>query len=320
MLGIEIVDPSLPVVLVIAGPTASGKTSLALNIAERLPSEIVSADSRQVYTLLDIGTAKPTEEELNRVPHHCINIKEPDEKFNAGDFQEIGRKSIAGIVERKKLPIVVGGTGLYLRALIDGFFEQPQISGEVREGLEMRMKKEGKEMLYSELLSVDPAAASTMDASKYRRVIRALEIYYETGIPISQFHSQHTPAVFYNTIFVALNWERQALYERINRRVDRMIDGGLLEEVKRIQTLGFDDRFQSLQTVGYKEAFSFLRSEISHEEMVALIKQNTRRFAKRQLTWFRKEKRTQWVDIASETMIDDVRSQVAVLLAPYLQS
>lgn len=319
MLGIEIVDPLLPFVLVIAGPTASGKTSLALNIAELLPSEIVSADSRQVYTLLDIGTAKPTPEELNRVRHHCINIKEPDEKFNAGDFQEIGRRSIAGIVERKKLPIVVGGTGLYLRALIDGFFEQPRISGNVREELEKRLKSEGKESLYSELVSVDPESASTMDASKYRRVIRALEIYYETGIPISKFHSQHTPAVVYNTIFIALNWERSLLYERINRRVDRMIADGLMDEVNTIQSLGFDDRLQSLQTVGYKEAFSFLRKEVSFEEMVALMKQNTRRFAKRQLTWFRKEKRIQWIDITSENMIADLGSQAARLIAPYIQ-
>lgn len=300
---------NLPKILVIVGPTASGKTALALRIAQQLPSEIISADSRQVYKHLDIGTAKPTKLELQSVPHHCINIREPNEKFNAGDFQTLGRKAIADILQRKKLPIVCGGTGLYVQALIDGFFEQPEFSGDVRVKLEERVAKEGKESLYNELQKIDPVSAQTMDATKYRRVIRALEVFYETGVPISQFHAVHKKDQLYNAAWIGLNWGRSALYKRIDNRVDRMIADGFFDEVKRLQTMGYDDRFQSLQTVGYKEAFQHIRCEISYERMVELMKQNTRRFAKRQMTWFRKESRLHWYNIDSETGLSDITRQ-----------
>lgn len=298
--------PLLPYILVIVGPTASGKTSLALNIAEHIPSEIISADSRQVYKHLDIGTAKPTKEQLSSVPHHCIDIREPDEKFNAGDFQTTGRKIVSEILHRKKLPIVCGGTGLYVQALIDGFFEQPEFSGVIRAELEGRMEKEGKDSLYKELQKVDAASAQTMDATKYRRVIRALEVFYETGVPISQFHADHKKDELYVATWVGLNWERPILYKRINDRVDRMIADGFLDEVKRLRAMGYDDKIQSLQTVGYKEAFQFLRNNISHERLIELMKQNTRRFAKRQMTWFRKEKRIHWYDMRFEENLDTI--------------
>lgn len=306
-----------PHILVIVGTTASGKSALALEIAKHIPSEIVSADSRQVYKHLDIGTAKPTQEELRSVPHHLVDIREPNERFNAGDFQELGRKTITEILLRKKLPVVAGGTGLYIRALIDGFFEQPELfpkgwipTGETRAELEQRLNIKGKESLFKELQSVDPESAAAMDATKFRRVIRALEVYYETGIPISQFHARHKPEQIYNAIFVGLEWERATLYDRINKRVDKMIAGGFLDEVKHLQSMGFDDRFQSLQTVGYKEAFAFLRNEISHDRMVELMKQNTRRFAKRQMTWFRKEERIRWYTIANDNEIPNIAAKV----------
>lgn len=301
---------TLPKVLVIVGPTASGKTSLALHIANVIPSEIISADSRQIYKHLDIGTAKPTPSELQQVPHHCINIREPDETFNAGDFQTVGREIISDIIQRKKLPIVCGGTGLYVQALIDGFFEQPEFSGDVRTELERRIEKEGKESLYRELLRVDPASAKTMDASKYRRVIRALEVYYETGIPISQFHANHQKDELYDATWIGLKWERSVLYQRINDRVERMFADGFLDEVKQLQAMGFDDRFQALQTVGYKEAFQHLRGKISYDRMVELMKQNTRRFAKRQMTWFRKESRIQWYNIAHDSDIISIARNI----------
>lgn len=301
---------SLPKILVIVGPTASGKTSLALHIAKEIPSEIISADSRQVYTYLDIGTAKPTKSELAEVPHHCIDISEPNQKFNAGEFLSLGRKIISEILQRKKLPIVCGGTGLYVQALIDGFFEQPEFSGEIRSKLDERIEKEGRESLYRELERVDPASAQTMDATKYRRVIRALEVFYETGVPISQFHADHKKDALYNATWIGLNWERPTLYKRINDRVDRMIANGFLDEVKRLQAMGYDDRFQSLQTVGYKEAFQFLRNEISYERMIELMKQNTRRFAKRQMTWFRKEKRIHWKIIVQDSEIAPIANNI----------
>ena len=300
----------LPTILVLVGPTASGKTALAFSIAKRIPVEIISADSRQIYKHLTIGTAKPSEKELHQIPHHFIDLLEPDQKFNAGDFQEQGRKIISQILDKKKLPIIVGGTGLYVQAIVDGFFEQPEISGEVREQLEFRLEREGKEALFKELQSIDSESAQTMDASKYRRVIRALEIFHETGTPISQFHKQHNVNKMYNAHFFGLNWERSKLYERINNRVDKMFAEGFLDEVKQLKENGFDDRFQSLQTVGYKEAFAFLRNEISKERMIELMKQNTRRFAKRQMTWFRKEERIQWFDISGEDQIDEIAKKL----------
>jgi len=302
---------SLPHILVIVGPTASGKTILALEAAKQIPSEIISADSRQVYKHLNIGTAKPTDEELKSVPHHFINIREPNEKFNAGDFQEIGRKTIPEILSRKKLPIICGGTGLYILALIDGFFEQPEFTKNVRTELEKRLKEEGADSLYTELQKVDPVSASSMDATKFRRVIRALEVYYETGIPISQFHSTHKKDELYNAEWIGLQWERAELYRRINLRVDRMLAEGFLDEVKQLQALGFDDRFQALQTVGYKEAFQYLRNEISYERMIELMKQNTRRFAKRQMTWFRKEGRIKWLKVTQENELKTIALKVA---------
>jgi tRNA dimethylallyltransferase len=301
---------TLPTVIVIAGPTASGKTALALHLAQHVPAEIISADSRQIYKHLNIGTAKPAPRELEMVPHHFIDALEPDRKFNAGDFQEQGRKVIAEILERKKLPVIVGGTGLYVQAVIDGFFEQPEISGEVREQLEKRLTREGQEALYKDLQSVDPESAAAMDATKYRRVIRALEVFYETGTPISEFHRQHDVKKIYDAKYFGLNWERSKLYERINCRVDKMLANGFLDEVKQLRKMGFDDRFQSLQTVGYKEAYAFLRNEIPKERMIELMKQNTRRFAKRQMTWFRREQRITWFDIAGEDQIPGIAETI----------
>ncbi len=299
---------TLPHILVIAGPTASGKTSLALEVAKILPAEIISADSRQVYRHLTIGTAKPTGEELKSVPHHLIDICEPDERFTAGDFQARGRKIIKQILERRKFPIVCGGTGLYVRALIDGFFEQPEFSKNVRHDLEARLKTEGAESLYNELRTVDPESAAAMDATKFRRVIRALEVYYETGIPISQFHSNHKKDELYNSVWIGLEWDRTELYRRINSRVDAMIAKGFVDEVRHLLSSGFDDRFQA---VGYKETFQFLRNEISYERMIELMKQNTRRFAKRQMTWFRKEKRIQWYPVSNGDEVKGIAKKIA---------
>ena len=304
----------LPTVAVIAGPTASGKTALALAIAKEIPSEIISADSRQLFRHLTIGTAKPSDRELMQAPHHFIDCRNPDKKFNAGDFQSEGRNVISQILKRKHLPLIVGGTGLYIRAVIDGFFDQPEISGDVRKKLEKKLAAEGKDALFKELTSIDPESAATMDATKYRRVIRALEVYYETGTPISQFHLQHSIQKIYDAKFFGLRWERNALYERINLRVERMLAAGFLEEVKKLQEMGFDDRYQSLQTVGYKEAFAFLRNEISKERMIELMKQNTRRFAKRQMTWFRKEERITWFDISSDDQFDSISQKIAAMV------
>jgi tRNA dimethylallyltransferase len=301
---------TLPKILVLAGPTASGKTALALRIAGSTASEIISADSRQIYKHLTIGTAKPPIEQLQQVPHHFIDLLEPDQTFNAGQFQEQSRRVVDQVLDRHALPVIAGGTGLYVRALVDGFFEQPEISGTVRTQLEERLEREGKEALFNELRSVDPESAAGMDATKYRRVIRALEVYHETGTPISQFHRQHAVQQRYDSHWYGLLWDRAVLYHRIDRRVDRMMDEGFLDEVMRLKAMGFDDRFQSLQTVGYKEAFSYLRKEITKDRMIELMKQNTRRFAKRQMTWFRKESRMTWLSISHEDQISGYAEKI----------
>lgn len=298
-------------ILVIVGPTASGKTALALKIAQLLPCEIISADSRQLYRHLTIGTAKPSPEELRSVPHHGIDLIDPDRPFNAGDFQLYGRKTADEIISRNRLPVLAGGTGLYVRAMVDGFFEQPEMTGEYRAVLELRMASEGKDALYKELQSVDPDSAATMDPTKFRRVIRALEVYYETGTPISQFHKDHVVQPVYRARFFGLLWDRAALYARIEERVDRMLAAGFIDEVQRLISMGYDDRFQSLQTVGYKEAFAYLRNEITYARMVELMKQNTRRFAKRQMTWFRKEERITWLPTARDTDLDTHAAHIA---------
>ena len=304
----------LPTILVIVGPTASGKTRLALEIARHTSAGIISADSRQVYQLLTIGTAKPSPDELEKVKHYFVDEILPDQHFSAGEFGIEGRKIIDELVKQKKLPIVVGGTGLYIRSLVDGLFTGPGRKEDVREELDARLESEGANALLEELRRVDPEAAARMLPSNQRRIIRALEVYYATGKPISQHHDEHVHKKFFNPVFVGLQWERKKLYDRINFRVDRMLAAGFLDEVKGLLSLGYDDRYKSLQTVGYKEAFAFLRKEISYERMVELMKQNTRRFAKRQLTWFRRDARIRWFYIEEENEIPRIAGEVLILL------
>ena len=304
----------LPTILVIVGPTASGKTRLALEIARHTSAGIISADSRQVYQLLTIGTAKPSPDELKKVKHYFVDEILPDQHFSAGEFGIEGRKIIDEIVKQKKLPIVVGGTGLYVRSLVDGLFTGPGRKEDVREELEARLESEGANALLEELRRVDPEAAARMLPSNQRRIIRALEVYYATGKPISQHHDEHEHEKFFNPVFVGLHWERKKLYDRINFRVDRMLAAGFLDEVKGLLSRGYDDRYKSLQTVGYKEAFAFLRKEIGYERMVELMKQNTRRFAKRQLTWFRRDARIRWFDIEEENEIPRIAGEILILL------
>ena len=304
----------LPTILVIVGPTASGKTSLALEIARRTSAEIISADSRQVYQYLTIGTAKPTPDELKEVKHYFVDQILPDQHFSAGEFGIDGRKIIDKIIGQKKMPVIVGGTGLYIRSLVDGLFSGPGREEHLRENLEARLESEGVDVLLEELRRVDPEAAARMLPSNQRRIIRALEVYYATGKPISQHHGEHEKKKFFNPVFAGLQWERKKLYDRVNSRVERMLAAGFLDEVKGLVSGGYDDQYKSLQTVGYKEAFAFLRKDISYERMVELMKQNTRRFAKRQLTWFRRDARIRWFDIGEENEIPRIAEEVLILL------
>jgi tRNA dimethylallyltransferase len=296
-------------ILVLVGPTASGKTPISLLIAQQLPVEIISADSRQVYKFMDIGTAKPSVGDLNMVKHYFVDELPPDHNFNAGEFGKKGREVIDDIFRRKKIPLVVGGSGLYVQALIDGFFEGPAADPIIRESLYKRLKNEGAETLLSDLRTVDPVGASGMLPTNTRRIVRALEVYQLTATPISKLQ-QAAVDINFQCCMVGLEWSRKNLYDRINARAEWMVSQGLLDEVRRLRELGFSSSLNALQTVGYKEVFEYLDEKISYHRMVELIKQNSRRYAKRQLTWFRRDERIRWFNVTDENYFPDVAGQI----------
>lgn len=306
--------------LALVGPTASGKTSLSLLLAKELDGEIVSADSRQIYRQLNIGTAKPDLSALQAVPHHFIDILNPDEEYNAGIYGEQARAVVAAIQQKGKIPIVVGGSGLYIRSLLDGLFEGPGKDPEVRSELEERLSRIGLQELFDELKKVDPHSASSMKEVKARQVIRALEVYYSTGIPISRFHAQQRKGPRLLALQTAIAWKRSILYDRINRRVDDMLTEGFVKEAEALLRKGYDRRINALNTVGYKEVFEYLEGNLPYEEMRELIKKNTRRFAKRQLTWFRSDPRIQWIPIEATQSLESLAGQILQRFRSFVQN
>jgi len=297
-------------VLVILGPTASGKTSVALLLAQDLGGEIISADARQIYKFMDVGTAKPSKSQLEAVRHHFVDELLPDQNFNAGEFGKWGRKIIGEIFQRGNVPIVVGGSGLYVQALIDGFFDGPPADSSVREFLGKRLEQEGVEALWKDLHKIDPDAAVKMLPSNTRRIIRALEVYSITGVRISELQKTRIPEKL-DAVMMGLNWDRKSLYKRIERRVDSMIGEGLVDEARDLLRRGYSPNLNALQTVGYAEVFEYLKGDFSYERMIELIKQNSRRYAKRQMTWFRKEKRIEWFDIQDEAELPRIARNIA---------
>ena len=286
--------------LVIVGPTAVGKTELSLRLAELLDGEIVSADSRQIYKYMDIGTAKPTTAELARAPHHFIDIRTPDQYYSAGEYGREARRCIEDIFSRGKTPIVVGGSGFYIQALVDGLFA-PKISDPaVKERWRARIRDEGMDVVFEKLRVVDPKTAAALHPNDAQRVVRALEVWELAGKPISSFRKGEEKPAKFQPVFVGLNRDRAKLYERIETRVEAMLRAGLIDEVKRLEQLGYTPQLNALRTVGYQEVFEFLRGELQHNEMTEKIKMNTRRYGKRQLTWFRRDDRIQWFSMDSE--------------------
>ncbi len=285
---------------VLVGPTAVGKTALSLELAERLGAEIVSADSRQVYRGLDIGTAKPSREERARVRHHFIDERAPGEPWSAGTFAEEAVARMADIFGRGRLPLVVGGSTLYLEALLFGLADVPKEAPEVRAALTRKAATpEGARALYDELARVDPAGARTLDPTKTQRLVRALGVYRTTGRPWSSFHARTSPPP-HSFRIVVLNRPREELYARIEARVDAMLDAGLLEENQALLDAGYALDTNPLRTIGYQEPIAYLRGEIEYDEMVRLLKRNSRRYAKRQLTWFRRWQTAVWADPAQD--------------------
>ena len=304
---------SKPQVLVLVGPTASGKTEVALQLAGILDGDIISADSRQIFKYLDIGTAKPSVEQRRTVRHYFVDELPPDADFNAGEFGIRGRTVIEQILSGGKTPIVVGGSGLYVVSLIDGFFGGPGADKEYRDRLEKKVALGRVTDLIEELRVVDPEAAGKADPTKPRRIIRALEVHHVTGKPLSQLHRENRIEVNFEPRLYGLEWERRVLYERINRRCEEMITGGLLREVERLERRGYTDALNALNTVGYVEVFAYRRGEISYEEMLRLFKQNSRRYAKRQLTWFRRDPRVRWMKMSPDYSAAEIALEIAQL-------
>lgn len=304
-----------PFALILLGPTGVGKTTVALELAKHLPSEIVSADSRQVYRDMDIGTAKPTRAERAQVPHHFIDICDPDQIYSAGEYGEKARAVINGILNRQKWPLVVGGSGLYLRALLEGFFAAKAANRDIQEQLKRRAREEGSAVLHAELARVDPSAAARLHPNDAHRLVRALEIFYAVGKTVTEAWQQHSAPANFPYRLIGLNMSRPPLYTRINLRVDKMLAEGLIEECRNLIKLGYAPELNALNTVGYQEVFQFFHHEISEERMVMLIKQHSRNYAKRQMTWFRKMKGVKWIEVKP----DDSAAGISTLILQYLK-
>ena len=297
-------------VIVIVGPTCSGKSYLGLKLAQQLNGEIISADSRQIYKRLNIGTAKPTSEELQKVKHHFINILNPDEDYDVNKFSVDAENIIYDIHKRKITALVVGGSGLYVKALIDGIVDSADKDEKLRNELFAKKEKYGIKYLYDELTKVDPISAEKMLPQNWKRVIRALEVFYLTGKPIWQHHSNQNKSTKFSFYQIGINWDREVLYTRIEQRIDKMIKDGLVDEVTDILNDGYDKNLNSLNTVGYKEIISYLEKDITLSRAIELIKRNTRRYAKRQLTWFKADQRIKWFNVSSQDDIDDLTLQL----------
>ncbi|MDX1700032.1 MAG: tRNA (adenosine(37)-N6)-dimethylallyltransferase MiaA [Melioribacteraceae bacterium] len=297
-------------VVVIVGPTCSGKTELSLLLSKQLNVEIISADSRQIYKHLDIGTAKPSKSEIKDIKHHLIDCLEPDEEYNASKFEKDAISIIGQIQQSAKFPIVVGGSGLYIRALIDGIFDSVDTDEEFRSLKLEERKKYGNQYLFDQLKELDPKTSSTLLPQNWKRIIRALEVFHITGEPIWKHQQKYKRDVKINFLQFGINWDRETLYQNIEKRVDEMIKRGLVNEVKNILEMGYKKSVNSLNTVGYKEVIDFLENKNDLERTVQLIKRNSRRYAKRQMTWFRADKRIKWFDVKIKSDLEGVSQSI----------
>lgn len=286
--------------VIVAGPTAVGKTALSVALAKKTEGSVISADSMQVYRHMDIGSAKATKEEMQGIPHYLLDVLEPAEEFNVARFQAMAKEAIADIYGKRRLPIVAGGTGFYIRALLyDTHFEEEESDKAVREELQAYADRYGAHALYERLLAVDAAACESIHENNVKRVIRALEFYRLTGTPISVHNrrERERESAYRFACFV-LTDKRERLYERIDRRVDLMMEAGLLQEVEKLKAMGLTRENVSMQGLGYKELLDYLEGRASLESAVSTIKRDTRHFAKRQLTWFKRQPDVEWFDLS----------------------
>lgn len=290
-------DADRPRVVIVLGPTATGKSALAIRLAEVLGGEIISADSMQVYRYMDIGTAKPTREEQKRIGHHLIDIVRPDQSFNAALYGVLATKAIDDLHRRERPILLVGGTGLYIKTLTQGLFAHPRIDPDVRRRLKEETALKGDDVLYEELRQADPITASKLHPHDLVRIRRALEVFHGTGLPISAYQDQHRFGERpYVTLKIGIEINREELYRRVDERVDRMIERGLLNEVEGLLEMGYGSELKPMQSLGYKQMVQYIRNEIGWTEAVRQMKRDTRHYAKRQRTWFKADPEICWFE------------------------
>lgn len=293
--------------VIITGPTGIGKTEISLKLAKKYKGEIISSDSMQIYKKLDIGTAK-LDLSKTTIPHYMIDVVEADENFSVAEFKNKSKKIIRDINERGGIPFVVGGTGLYINSLVYNLdFTETEADYQYRNELNKILEKDGSEVLYNKLLDLNSDMAEKIHKNNGQRIIRALEILKNGNEKGNNFRQENKD---YNLVYIGLNMDRERLYDRINDRVDKMINLGLVEEVKGLLNDGIDKNSQSLKAIGYKEVISYLNNEIDYDEMVEFIKKNSRHYAKRQLTWFRRDDRIKWFDRESENLLEDIENYI----------
>lgn len=301
-------------IIIIVGPTAVGKTALSLALAEKLQTEIISADSVQIYKNLNIGSAKPTLEEMGGIPHHLIDCVAATETFSVSEYAALAKIEIGKLFEKGKIPIVVGGTGLYVNALIyDMNFGASCADEAFRTQMEDLAKVEGNLAVHDRLNSVDPVAAARIHPNNLKRVIRALEVNHITGKPFADFASEPALTKDYEVVLIGLTRPRDILYDRINERVGLMIEAGLIDEVKNLKNSGLDDSFQSMQGIGYKEVLSYLDGRTSYDEMVEAIRQGSRNYAKRQMTWFKRYEGIHFIDLQEVSTEEALREILSII-------
>ncbi len=292
-----------PKIVLIVGPTGAGKTKLALEIAQKINAEIIAADSMQIYRYMDIGTAKPSPQEQALVPHHLLGIIDPDQDFSAGLYQTVASKAIDSILQKNKRVLVCGGTGLYIKSLTHGFFPGAQENRAIDRELRAQEDQRGEGYLYHELIKVDPVSAFRIHPKDTFRIIRALEVYFLTGLPISAHHEKHAfKETRYEYLQIGIQWDRSLLYDRINIRCEQMIKDGFIEEVRSLRARGYNSELKSMQSLGYRHICAFLEDKIPLDEAMRSMKRDTRRFAKRQLTWFRADAGIVWVENPLENL------------------
>ena len=307
-------------VVAVVGPTASGKTALAVNLAKIFVGEIVSGDSMQIYKHMTIGTAKPTEEEMQGVAHHLIDFLEPVEQFSLADYIKTAMKAIEDISSRKKLPIVAGGTGLYIDSLLHGITLSPiETDDQLRQELYAEAEKHGNEHMHKLLEAIDPQLATSLHPNNLGRVIRALEVFRLTGVPMSEHQRRSKPPEPpYSSVYIALSYRnRELLYERINHRVDLMVAGGLLDELNNLLKMGYSKT--SFQAIGYKELLGYISGESSLSESIENIKMQTRRYAKRQLTWFCRNKDARFIFVDDYSSLEELVSSCKQIIETFLE-